>query len=34
MSNVFDFVKSVNNKTDQLEIDSEYVPFIVNRQQG
>lgn len=31
MSTPFDFVKSINNKTDQLEIDEQYVPFIVNR---
>lgn len=30
MSNVFDYVKTINEKTDQLDIDG-YVPFIVNK---
>ncbi len=31
MTNVFDYVKSVNKKDGQLEVTSEYVPFIVNK---
>lgn len=30
MSNVFDYVKSINEKTEKLDIDG-YVPYIINK---
>jgi hypothetical protein len=31
MTNVFDYVKNINKKDDQLELTSEYVPYIINK---